>query len=213
MAGDLVHEGGAVSAARRLADLPHADFVRIMQHVVEYLDRANDAGLSLCARDLRDVIAQGATRAAFGKLPPKAPRGGSHGRGPAVEQAPELLTAMRRQLELDGHSNAEAARLLREFLSDLCKGEDVLADRGHSIVVRCVLVHERRGPLHEQLLYQRRSRGTFLLLPVSYDIDSQLSFCIARSTSSSQSRVTALLPGSTLSSMVPPTSLKCTTRR
>lgn len=108
--------------ARRLADLPHADFVRTMQRVVEYLDRANDEGLALCARSFRDAIAGGATRAAFGKLPPKAPRGGSHGRGPAVEQAPELLSAMRRQLELDGHSNAEAARLLREFLSDYWNG-------------------------------------------------------------------------------------------
>lgn len=116
MAGDGAHEGGASSAARRLADLPHADFVRIMQHVVEYLDRANDEGLSLCARAFRDAIAGGATRAAFGKLPPRGPRGGSHGRSEAVRQAPELLAAMRRKLELDGHSNAEAARLLREFI-------------------------------------------------------------------------------------------------
>lgn len=116
MAGDLAHEGGASSAAQRVADLAHGRFVQVLQRAADCLDKAEDEDLSLLARDLRDVIAEGATRAAFGKLPPKAPRGGSHGRGPAVRQAPELLTAMRRQLELDGHSNAEAARLLREFI-------------------------------------------------------------------------------------------------
>lgn len=116
MAGDGPQEGGARRAAQRLADLRHADFVERTLRLAAVAEVSGQDGLELWAAALREFVAQGATRSALASLTPRAPRGGSHGRGPAVRRAPDLLTAMRRQLELEDQSYAEAARRLREFI-------------------------------------------------------------------------------------------------
>lgn len=119
----LVTGGARERAAQRLADLRHAEFVERTLRLAAVADASGEDGLGLWAAALREFVAQGATRGALATLTPKAPRGGAHGRSPAVERAPELLAAMRRKLELEDQSHAEAARQLRNFIVDYWRSD------------------------------------------------------------------------------------------